>query len=583
MVSISPTADTGGAEKKVVRRAARKGKSSPIVYLLIVLLVLMVIPPIINLVETSLYTTNLDGSFGEFTFRYFVQLFASPRFFGVTMNTAIYAFGTAVVAIAIGVAQAWIVERTDTPLRQYVFLFSIISLGVPHVLFTVAWVLILGKAGPVNAILMYFMGVDQPPFDVYTLGGMIFIEAVGWVPLSFLLVSSVFRSADASFEEASLMSSATIGKTFWRITFRLALPAVMAVAMLVLIRSFESFEVPALIGVPGRVFVLSTDIYEVTTRAMPPNYGLAGAFSMGLFVMVAVMLYFYGRLSRHASRYQTITGKGYRPRPLRLGKLRWLTGGTLVVFFFVIILLPVAVLVWTSFLPFYERFSFAGFAKFTLKNYITIYNSPSVRDAIGNTLLLGVGAALCTVVITVFCAWFSARRYRFGWVLDQLATLPLVFPSIVLGLSMLELFLRLPFPLYGTVWSIIFACTINYLPYGMRYSYAGIIQVHTELEEASAMSGATQFNTFRRVVAPLISPALVTCSLFIFLLVVRGVSLPIMLSGPDNHIVAVTLFERWREGLLSETAALGLAWGTFMTLVSSAFYILGKRTGMSVR
>ena len=298
---------------------------SPVVFVLIALLLLLLVPPIVHLIQTSFYTTKLDGSFGTFTFRYYIEMFASPRFGRYLLNTTSYALGSAILAIMLGVGQAWIVERTDTPLRQFVFLVSIVSLGIPQVLYTIAWLLILGKSGPVNALLMWATDAPEAPFDVYTMAGMIVIEGITWSPLSFLLMSSVFRAADASFEEASLMSGADISRTFRAITLKLAMPAVLALAMLIVIRAFESFEIPALVGLPGNVYVLATDIYDSVHKSIPPSYGHAGAFSVGLLLVVVVMLYFYSRLSRHAERYQTITGKGYRPRLLNLGKLRYLT------------------------------------------------------------------------------------------------------------------------------------------------------------------------------------------------------------------------------------------------------------------
>jgi iron(III) transport system permease protein len=565
------------------RAAPRREKFSPIVLILIALLLAMILPPIIHLIETSFYTTKPDGSFGEFTTRYYYAIFENPRFMRYLINTTIFALGSAVLAILLGVGQAWIVERTDTPFRQYVFLISIISLGIPQVLNTISWLLILGKSGPFNAMLKYFTGSPEAVFEVYNIWGMVVIEGISWTPLAFLLMSSVFRAADASFEEASVMSGATVGQTFRHITVKLAMPAVLALAMLVVIRAFEAFEIPALVGLPGNVYVLATDIYDSVHRSIPPNYGQAGAFSVGLLLIVVLMLYYYNRLSRHAERYQTITGKGYRPRIMHLGKLRYVTGAILIVFFFLIIVLPLLMLLWASFLPYHQHFSFEAISTLTTKNYANVFRSQSLRGSVANTLILSTATALLTSGFSAICAWYAVRRYRGGWLLDQLATAPLIFPAIVLGVALLQVYLQLPFPFYGTLASIVVACFIRDIPYGMRYSYAGILQIHTELEEASAISGARQLGTFVRIVVPLVAPALVTCSLFVFLLTSRAVSLPILLVGPDSHVVAVTIFEMWQNGQITELAAMGIVWMVFMTFVSSAFYVIAKRYGLTVR
>jgi iron(III) transport system permease protein len=203
-------------------------KSSWIVYVLLTLLILMVVPPLIQLLQTSLYDRSVDGQTLTFTLEHYLNLFVGTRFLELVLNTTWYSVGSALFAIVLGTMQAWIVERTNTPLRKYVFLFSVISLGIPDVLYTISWILFFGRSGPYNEIMMFLTGATEPVFSVFGLWGMIIIEGVGWTPLAFLLISSVFTSTDASFEEASTMSGATISSTFRRITLPLAKPAVLA-------------------------------------------------------------------------------------------------------------------------------------------------------------------------------------------------------------------------------------------------------------------------------------------------------------------------------------------------------------------
>ena len=205
---------------------------SPAVVVLAAILLLLIVPPAFYLLKTSFYTTNPDGSFGDFTFDYYRDLFDSPRFLSRFINSSLFALGAALLAIILGATLAWIVERTDTPLRQYAFLISIISLGIPHVLYTAAWLLVLGRRGPVNLFLMDLLGSDAPLITINSLGGMILVEGLIWTPLGFLLLSAVFRSADTAFEEAALMSGASIRTAFLRITLRLATPALLALLLL---------------------------------------------------------------------------------------------------------------------------------------------------------------------------------------------------------------------------------------------------------------------------------------------------------------------------------------------------------------
>ncbi len=557
-------------------------KISPLVAVLAVILLILILPPTLYLIVTSFHTTRPDGSFEQFTLRYYQQLFTSPYFASSVWNTVLFAIGSAFVAITLGVVQALIVERTNTPGRKYVFLGAVISLGIPHVLYVVAWLLLLGRSGPVNVLIEMLRGAGEgPALNVYSLWGMVLIEGVGFAPLTFLLMSAVLRSTDASFEEASMMAGAGPLTTFRTITLRMSLPGILALLLLVVIRSFESFEVPALVGLAGNVTVLTTNIFQSAKNTGLPDYGLTGAYSVCLLLVVAVLLLWHHRLSHHANQYQTITGKGYRPRVIDLRRGRYVTAAVLLTSFLLVTVLPLAMLVFASLQPFYEGLTIESFGRFTLDNYAVVLGLGSFHDAIGNTLILGAATATVVVPFTALCAWLAVRRRPGAWLLDQIATAPLVFPAIVMSVAFLNVFVSLPIPIYGTLLSVIIASAVRYLPYGMRYAYAGVLQIHADLEDAATTAGAGQAFMFIRVVLPLISAALLSCWLFIFLLAVQSVALPLMLVGPGTEIVAVTLFDYWQNGQVTELAAMGVLWGAFMLVVSACFHLLTRRYQLS--
>ena len=555
---------------------------SPAVAILAPLLALMVAPPLIYLVMASLHETNIDGSLGDFTLENFTNLVDGDRFLRHFVNTCLYSLGSALLALAIGGTQAWIVERTNTPLRGLVHGVAIVALGIPSVLFTISLLLIFGKAGPVNQALMALTGSPDAIVDIYSLGGMILVEGIEFSPLCFLLLSSVFRNNDPALEEAAMMSGASVAATMRRVTLNLALPGSFALLILTFIRAFESFETPALVGRPGRVDVLTMDVFS-SMQTSPPDYGEAGAFSMVLLVVVAALLYAYGWTARNAAKYQTVSGKGFRPRVIDLGKWRFLAAGVLVAIFAFTIAAPLSILLWVSFQPWYEGVSMAALKLATTKHYAMVLGGEAFREAVGNTIILGLSSALLVASLTALCAWLVVRRQKGAWVLDQLCSAPLVFPAIVMAVAMLEIFLNQPLPLYGTLTSIVIASTIHYLPYGMRYSYAGILQIHRELEEAASMAGARQATVFLRVVVPLVAPALIACALFVFLVAVKAVSIPILLSGAKSRVVAVALFDMWQNGLFGEVSAIGVVWTAFMTVVSLCLFFLLRRLGMAAR
>lgn len=552
--------------------ARRRWRDIPLaVPALALILLVLVVPPALYLVASSFFTTGYDGSFAAPTLRHYRELLGSPHFLASLTNTLVYGVGSALVALTLGVVQALIVERTNTPGRHLVIVGVVASLGIPYVLYLVAWLLLLGRSGPVNDLIRLAGGSTV---DVYSIWGMVVIEGVGSTPLTFLLMSALLRSADPAFEEASMVSGAGVLKTLRLITLRMARPGIAALALLLFVRAFESFEVPALVGLAGNINVLTTDIYQSSLNSGRPDYGQSGAYSVCLLAIVALLLFFHHRLSLQARKFQTITGKGYRPHVIDLGRLRYLTAAVLVLIFSLVTLLPLAMLVFASLQPFYAGVTAAAFTRLTLDNYQTVLSGGSLLPAIRNTLVLGAAAACVVVPLTALCAWLAVRRRPGAWLLDQIAMTPLVFPAIVMSVAFLQVFVNLTIiPLYGTLLSVIIASAVRYLPYGMRYAYAGILQIHADLEAAATVSGARSPAVFIRVVVPLIATALFGCWLFVFLSCVQSVALPLLLVGPGTEVIAVLLFDLWQNGQVTELAAMGVLWSVFMLAVSAGFYL----------
>jgi iron(III) transport system permease protein len=548
---------------------------SPLVAVLAAILLVLIVPPALFLVDVSLHETLPNGAFGAFTLRFYLELFSERLFPSSVLNTLLYAFGSSVIALAIGTVQALIVERTNTPGRKLAFFAAIISLGVPHILYVVAWLLLLGRSGPINDALQLLIQ-HQAAFNVYSIWGMSFIEGVAFVPLAFLLMSAVLRSMDASFEEAAIMAGASPLRAFRDVTLRLVTPAFCALTLLFFLRAFESFEVPALVGLAGNINVLTTVIFQAVHRTGMPSYGEAGAYSICLVAIVTLLLFWQNRLSRYAHKYQTITGKGFRPRILDLGAWRHLTAAILVALFLVVTVIPVAILVFTSFQPFYDGVSVNAFGRSSLDNYRVLLGPGSFRDSIVNTLVLGAATATLVVPFTALCAWLVVRRVPGAALLDHLATLPLVFPALILSVAFLDVFVNMPLPLYGTLLSVIIASAVRYMPYGMRYAYTGALQIHPDLEGAATMSGAPRAAMFRRIVMPLLTAPLVSSWLVVFLLSVQVVALPLLLVGPGSEVMAVTLFDLWQNGQVTELASMGVVWIALMTLVSTVFHMLTR-------
>ncbi len=541
-----------------------------------IILAILVLPPLVFLIKGAI--TAEKGGVTSFTFAHFQTLAAQRGILLSAWNSLAFAILSAVFALIIGGVVAWIAERTNAPFKKLAYFTTILSLGTPFVLYTTAWLMLLSRSGPLNTWYKMLTGGTDNLINVYSMSGMVLIEALLWSPLVFLLLGGTLKNFNPELEEAARMSGASAWDTIRRITFRLSLPSILALIMLVFIRTVEAFEVPALVGTPGRVHVLTTDIYDLMHRSNPPDLGTASALSVVLLGVVSVLLYFYGRMTRNAERYATITGKSFRPREFELGVWRIPAGCLLLLYFFVMIIMPTAVLIWTSLIPF-ETFRSTAFKLISLKNYQIIFSASRNLDLILNTFMIALSAATFTMLLAAITAWLSVRKAPGAKALDQLATTPLVFPGLVLGVGVMQFFLNVPLGLYGTIWIIVWAFVINYLPYGVRYSFAGMLQVHKELEESAAVSGAGQVTAFRRIVIPLLAPSVIAGWLFIFLLSTRVLSLPVLLAGPSSQTVAVAMFDLWGNGQGPELAALGLVWSLMMTIISLLFYFVARRSG----
>jgi iron(III) transport system permease protein len=560
--------------------ALRLDAASIVMIVVSIITAYLVLPPLYSVVQTSLFTTKLTGEIDQFTFRYYQDLIRELQVVGPFLNTLYFSAGSALFATLLGGSIAWIVTRTDSPLRGLGYFTAFASFGTPFILYTIGWLLLLGKAGPINAWLKILLDQTGPVVNVYSLFGMIFIESLLWSPFVFLMLAAAFRSMDPSLEEASAVCGARVWQTMRRVSLRLMLPAFFSVMLLIFIRSFESFEIPALVGLPGDVRVLTTSIY-LDAQKLPPRYGSAGAFSVLLMFVVAGTLYLYFRVTREGDRFHTITGKGYRPAVVHLGRWRYLAGGSLLLYAIVLLVLPFLIILWASLLPFYMQPSIEAMSKFTLKNYITAIHFPKITDSIKNSILLGLGSASAVMALTLLASWLLVRtKMRGRWLLDLLTTLPLLFPGIVMGLAILRFYLFVPIPVYGTLWILLIAFVTRYIPYGIRYTHSGLLQLHKELEEAAYAAGASWSNCMRRIVLPLVTPSFLGGWAFIFLLSAKELSMSVLLVSPQTPVVSVAIFELWENAQVGELAAFGVIWTVILVSIAVVYYLFARRYGV---
>jgi iron(III) transport system permease protein len=565
-----------GARRRQARSTWR-GRGWPVrlpVAALTVVLALLVLPPVGMLVKTSL-TDYVNGSDGLSLANY-RNLFADESLYVSALNSVIFSALATTFSLVLGSCLAWVVERTNAPLKRLAYVTTVVSLGTPAILYVSAWVFLLGKAGPVNSAWRSFTGTRDVLVDIYSIPGMVLVEGLLWVPLVFLLCGATFKRQNADLEEAARMSGASVWQTVRRVSLPLAKPALLGLAIFIFIRNIEAFDVPVLLGTPGGVKLLTSDVYLAMTR-VPPDLGFSSVLAVVLILFVSVLLYFYSRVSRNADRFASVTGKGFRPRPFDLGRYRWAGAAVIILNFLLVLVFPLIAILWNSITPFVRPFSVKALSSLSLKNYAFVLTDSHYLHLAINTLIVSAFAATVAVALTTLAAWFSVRRWPGSQALEHLASLPIILPGIVLGVAMIQIALRTPFGLYGSLWLIGIAFVIRYMPYGMRYAQPGVLQIHRELEEAAGVSGATQRSIFAHVVLPLLSPALVAGWLFIFLLAAKELSIAILLAGTDSKTVAVAMFDQWSNGQAGEVAALGIVWTVLMSVLAAAMTWLTTR------
>ena len=516
---------------------------------------------------------------GRFSFVNFRDAYANVGLGPMALRSLAFAGGSTAVALTLGTVLAYLIVRTDVPFKSLMLAASLVPLIVPGILHTISWIFLASpQIGILNRWVIH--PVFRGDLNVFSIPGMIVVEGFHLSPLVFLLMVAAFRSMDPSLEESAIMSGASLPTVFRRVTVPLVRPALYAGALIMIVRGLESFEVPALLGLPAHIYVFTSQIWYVL-NSVPPGYGQAGAYAMSLLVLTTTGIFLHSRLTRRARAFQTVTGKGFRPRPVALGAWRWAATAFMSVYFVVAVIMPILVLVYASTQAYYSPPSSRTLSHMTLANYPAVFHDPLTQHAFVNSLILGLASATAVMLLAAVASWLVVRTTLPGrWLVDNLAFLPLVIPGLVLGVAFLYVYLRIPIGIYGTLWILLIAYVTRFMPYGMRYASTSMFQIGRELEESAQMSGAGWWQTFRRIVLPLLAPGLVAGWIYVLIVSIRELGSSVLLYSPGREVLSIAIWENYRNGDLTQVAALGVMMiGGLMVLVAVA-YKLGARIGV---
>ena len=549
---------------------------------LMALLLVIVGLPLLMVVLMSL-RTGLPGEGGALTLVNFVAVYSNPKTYQVLMNTLLFATGSVVVALVFVVPLVWLLMRTDVPFKKTIMVLLTVGILIPVFLRTIAWILLLSpKIGLVNQWAMQIFGLERPLLSLYNIPGMAFIQGVSFVPGAFFMLAAAYRTMDPSLEEAAHTAGVSKLRTFLKINIPITMPAIAAVMVYLFMTAISVFEVPAIIGMPARIQVLSSLIYSSTSPpAGLPDYGLAGALGAVMLVVGLILAYFYVRLVRQGKKYAVVTGRGYRPREIALGRWKWPAMAFIFLYLAMEVFIPFLVLFWTSLLPHMQLPSMEALATVSWNNYLTMPSNVGIRPVL-NTAVLMFAVPSVAMILSVLISWVVIRSdVSFRGMLDTAAFLPHAIPHILLavGLGYLGLAYRNYFPLYGTIFIIMLAHIISWIAYGTRTTNGVMIQVHRELEEAGKVAGASKSRVLWRIVLPLIAVGVLNSWIWIAMLSYREVTMALTLFTRKNVVISTVVWQLWGNGSIPEVSALGVVIVLFAAVVVGGLRIVLSRIG----
>ncbi|MBI2853385.1 MAG: iron ABC transporter permease [Chloroflexi bacterium] len=549
-----------------------------VISLLIVVAFLVLYP--VGMIFFGSIRDTAPGLAGHFSLDGYAKIFRDPDTYTLLLGTLWLAIIRTVLIVVTAVFLAWAVSRTNIPYRGLLKGIIIFAFFMPYMPKILAWIIMLNsRTGLINqAARTIFPLGDEGPFNVYSYGGIIFTSVLLWTPILFILLVPVFEAMDASLEEQSRMSGASIWRTIWHIDVPLARPALLAATALAFVRMIESFTVELVLGIPAKIYVLTTKIYNNLAYTEPPLYPPAMALAVGLLVITIIIVAIQWKLLGQR-QYGTVTGKGFRVAPVDLRKFKYLVFSGVLLFIFLNLVLPLGVLLWGSFTK------IAGVFMpnmYTLAHYRYALSTTMFTRSIVNTLVIASISATVAMVLCSLVGYVVVKtNFRERRPLDLVTWLPWAIPSIVLALGMLWAYILLPLPfgltLYGTTGIIIVAFVTKGFPMGTRTMTSTMIQITKELEESSRIHGASWTQTFTRIMLPLVSPGFMSGWLILFTLAAKDLDTVILLYNSRSIILSTLMYEWWWRGELEEAFILGLIQAAIITVAYTGATLLGRK------
>lgn len=542
-----------------------------------VIIAFLALSPTVMLFYGSFLSKPFGVAGAALTLANYRAAYTDPLTYQLLLNSFVFAAGSSVLATLLAAILAWISIRTNAPLRKLFELTAIVPNIFPPVMLAVSWAVLLSpRTGLINRSLMELLNLSAAPFNIYSLGGMIFVEALITAPLAFLIVSASLYSMDPSLEESARVAGSSNFQVAWRITFPIIRPALLASAMLNFVRAIESFDTPAIIALPARIEVFTTKIYREAIGAFPPNQNLAATYGVSLLVVTMLFVYFYRALTARSERYVTVTGRGYRPMIIDLGAWRYVASALAGLILVLIVVLPFLVLIYASVVTYLHVPGAKTLDLVTLEHYYGSLTDPRTYRALQNSLFLAVSGATLCMILAALTAWVTTKTKASGrGVIEALTFIPWAFPGTALAIGLLWTYVYVPLPIYGTLWILLIGYITRFLPYGLRTMTSTIVQIHDDMQQASMVCGAGFLITFRRILLPLLRPGFIAGWIILATIYLREFSTSIFLYSPGAEPLGPLLYHFYVDGNLGPMCALAL----IVSVISIGMIVIARRLG----
>ena len=484
------------------------------------------------------------------------------------------------IALVTGVLLAWVIARTNVPGRYWLEFGFWVALFLPTLPLLLGWILLLdGQNGLLFQLLAKVPFLKIPPFEIFSWWGIVLVHLLGTgVPAKVFLLTPAFRNMDAALEEASLTSGVSVKATLLKIVVPIMAPAILVATVLGTIRSLQAFEIELILGSPAKINVVSTLIYRQVYQS-PPQYGSSTALAMVMVLILVPFIVAQQWLTGRRS-HATVSGK-YSARLLHLGPWRWPVFAAILTLLMTITVVPASLLVMSTFMKIFGIWNLPN--PWTINNWLRILTDRRLISALWNSLFLGAGASIVSMVVFSLIAYISARtKLRGKGILDFLTWLPSTIPGIIIGLGFLWLFLGTSFfrPLYGTIWVLIIVATLGSMTVGVQIIKTNMVQLGAELEEASWAIGGSWFYTFRRVILPLVAPSVAVIGLQVFATSVSAVSIVALLGSPTNQPLSLLQLNYLSAGSFQPATVVGVLILLLTSVAALGARIIGLKFGL---